>query len=59
MYRIVTLLPVALPNKPCHNNEFFFRLRLNCVGIFDVLSFDSNQANPVAVIPHYQVSYDL
>ncbi|KAK2168696.1 hypothetical protein LSH36_15g19075 [Paralvinella palmiformis] len=30
------------------------RLRLNCVGIFDVLSFDSNQANPVAVIPHYQ-----
>ncbi|XP_013412688.1 PAN2-PAN3 deadenylation complex subunit pan3 isoform X1 [Lingula anatina] len=30
------------------------RLRLNCVGIFDVLSFDPNQANPMAMMPHYQ-----
>lgn len=31
------------------------RLRLNCVGILDVLTFDSSQGNPMAVMPHYQV----
>ncbi|KAL3878580.1 hypothetical protein ACJMK2_030916 [Sinanodonta woodiana] len=30
------------------------RLRLNCVGIFDVLMFDSNQNNPMALTHHYQ-----
>lgn len=30
------------------------RIRLNCVGIFDVLSFDASQANPLAMMPHYQ-----
>ncbi|CAH1776344.1 unnamed protein product [Owenia fusiformis] len=30
------------------------RLRLNCVGIFDVLSFDATQANPLALMPHCQ-----
>ncbi|XP_067663719.1 PAN2-PAN3 deadenylation complex subunit pan3-like [Haliotis asinina] len=30
------------------------RMRLNCMGIMDVLTFDSNQANPLALIPHYQ-----
>ncbi|KAK3606405.1 hypothetical protein CHS0354_042055 [Potamilus streckersoni] len=30
------------------------RLRLNCVGIFDVLMFDSNQNNPLALTQHYQ-----
>ncbi|XP_071949670.1 PAN2-PAN3 deadenylation complex subunit pan3-like [Antedon mediterranea] len=30
------------------------RLRLNCVGIFDVLTYNSNQGNPITVIPHYQ-----
>uniref|UniRef100_A0A8C9VED1 Poly(A) specific ribonuclease subunit PAN3 n=1 Tax=Scleropages formosus TaxID=113540 RepID=A0A8C9VED1_SCLFO len=30
------------------------RLRVNCVGIFDVLTFDSNQANPLALMPQYQ-----
>ncbi|XP_069129497.1 PAN2-PAN3 deadenylation complex subunit pan3-like isoform X1 [Argopecten irradians] len=30
------------------------RLRLNCVGILDVLTFDSTNGNPMAVMPHYQ-----
>ncbi|XP_064608976.1 PAN2-PAN3 deadenylation complex subunit pan3-like isoform X2 [Liolophura sinensis] len=30
------------------------RLRINCMGIFDVLTFDSSQNNPVAMMPHYQ-----
>ncbi|KAL4657397.1 PAB-dependent poly(A)-specific ribonuclease subunit 3-like [Arapaima gigas] len=30
------------------------RLRVNCVGIFDVLTFDSNQANALALTPQYQ-----
>ncbi|XP_052226138.1 PAN2-PAN3 deadenylation complex subunit Pan3-like isoform X2 [Dreissena polymorpha] len=30
------------------------RLRLNCCGIFDVLTFDNNQSNPMALTPHYQ-----
>ena len=28
---------------------------MNCVGIFDILSFDASQANPLAMMPHYQV----
>lgn len=31
------------------------RLRVNCVGIFDVLTFDPSQSNPLAMISHYQV----
>ncbi|KAK6172940.1 hypothetical protein SNE40_016494 [Patella caerulea] len=30
------------------------RLRINCLGIADVLNFDSNQGNPMAVMQHYQ-----
>ncbi|XP_071125593.1 PAN2-PAN3 deadenylation complex subunit pan3-like isoform X1 [Mytilus edulis] len=30
------------------------RLRLNCVGIMDVLTFDNNQGNPLAMMQHYQ-----
>ncbi|XP_064636086.1 PAN2-PAN3 deadenylation complex subunit pan3-like isoform X2 [Lineus longissimus] len=30
------------------------RLWLNCVGIFDVLGFDSTQSTPLAMMPHYQ-----
>ncbi|CAM9607013.1 unnamed protein product [Lampetra planeri] len=30
------------------------RLRVNCVGIFDVLTFDGTQASPLALIPQYQ-----
>lgn len=30
------------------------RIRLNCSGIFDVISFDVNQSNPLAMMPHYQ-----
>ena len=30
------------------------RLRLNCVGIMDVLTFDSNNGNPLAMMQHYQ-----
>ncbi|XP_052829530.1 PAN2-PAN3 deadenylation complex subunit pan3 isoform X1 [Octopus bimaculoides] len=30
------------------------RLRINCIGIFDVLTFDSNQGNYVSLVPHYQ-----
>ncbi|XP_072567465.1 PAN2-PAN3 deadenylation complex subunit PAN3 [Paramormyrops kingsleyae] len=30
------------------------RLRVNCVGVFDVLTFDSSQSNPLALIPQYQ-----
>ena len=35
---------------------FLLRLRLNCCGIFDVLTFDNSQSNPMALTPHYQVS---
>ena len=31
------------------------RIRLNGLGIFDVLTYDSNQTNPMAMMPHYQV----
>uniref|UniRef100_A0A5S6LUS9 PAN2-PAN3 deadenylation complex subunit PAN3 n=1 Tax=Xenopus tropicalis TaxID=8364 RepID=A0A5S6LUS9_XENTR len=30
------------------------RLRVNCVGIFDVLTYDGSQNNPVALMPQYQ-----
>ncbi|ESO93814.1 hypothetical protein LOTGIDRAFT_209346 [Lottia gigantea] len=30
------------------------RLRINCVGISDVLNFDNSQGNPLALMPHYQ-----
>ncbi|XP_035287933.1 PAN2-PAN3 deadenylation complex subunit PAN3 isoform X3 [Anguilla anguilla] len=30
------------------------RLRVNCVGVFDVLTFDSSQANPLALMAQYQ-----
>jgi hypothetical protein len=32
---------------------------LNCVGIMDVLTFDSNNGNPLAMMQHYQVCYYL
>ena len=31
------------------------RLRLCGGGIFDVLSYDTNATNPMALVPHYQV----
>ncbi|KAM4700355.1 PAN2-PAN3 deadenylation complex subunit PAN3 [Discoglossus pictus] len=30
------------------------RLRVNCVGIFDVLTYDGSQNNPMALMPQYQ-----
>ncbi|CAB1341004.1 unnamed protein product [Coregonus sp. 'balchen'] len=30
------------------------RLRVNCVGVFDVLTFDNSQTNHVALMPQYQ-----
>ncbi|XP_068199664.1 PAN2-PAN3 deadenylation complex subunit PAN3 isoform X2 [Antennarius striatus] len=30
------------------------RLRVNCVGVFDVLTYDSSQSNQLALIPQYQ-----
>ncbi|XP_041088838.1 PAN2-PAN3 deadenylation complex subunit PAN3 isoform X1 [Polyodon spathula] len=30
------------------------RLRVNCVGIFDVLTFDNSQTNPLALMAQYQ-----
>ena len=30
---------------------------MNCVGIFDILSFDASQANPLSMMPHYQVGF--
>ena len=39
--------------------EFFgpYRLRVNCVGVFDVLTFDNSQNNnPLALMAQYQVS---
>uniref|UniRef100_A0A4W3HQQ4 PAN2-PAN3 deadenylation complex subunit PAN3 n=1 Tax=Callorhinchus milii TaxID=7868 RepID=A0A4W3HQQ4_CALMI len=30
------------------------RLRVNCVGIFDVLTFDNSQNNPLSMMPQYQ-----
>uniref|UniRef100_A0A8C3AUT4 PAN2-PAN3 deadenylation complex subunit PAN3 n=1 Tax=Cyclopterus lumpus TaxID=8103 RepID=A0A8C3AUT4_CYCLU len=30
------------------------RLRLNCVGVFDVLTFDNSQTNHLALMPQYQ-----
>ena len=32
---------------------------MNCVGIFDILSFDASQANPLAMMPHYQVLKEI
>lgn len=31
------------------------RLRVNCVGVFDVLTFDNSQTNHLALMPQYQV----
>lgn len=42
-------------------NEFnificsIYRLRINCIGIFDIVNFDSTQGNLVNLVPHYQV----
>lgn len=34
-----------------------YRLRVNCVGVFDVLTFDNSQNNnPLALMAQYQVS---
>lgn len=33
----------------------FQRLRVNCVGIFDVLTFDNSQNNPLALMAQFQV----
>lgn len=33
------------------------RLRVNCVGVFDVLTFDNSQTNHLALMPQYQVLY--
>uniref|UniRef100_A0A8C9RVK1 PAN2-PAN3 deadenylation complex subunit PAN3 n=1 Tax=Scleropages formosus TaxID=113540 RepID=A0A8C9RVK1_SCLFO len=30
------------------------RLRVNCVGVFDILTFDSSQTNPLALMPQFQ-----
>lgn len=30
------------------------RLRINCIGIFDIVNFDSTQGNLVNLVPHYQ-----
>lgn len=30
------------------------RILVNCVGVFDVLTYDSNQSSPLSMIPHYQ-----
>ncbi|XP_015585889.1 PAN2-PAN3 deadenylation complex subunit PAN3 [Cephus cinctus] len=30
------------------------RLRLSCIGVPDVVTFDGNAANPLSLIPHYQ-----
>ena len=38
--------------------DIYFRIRLNCVGILDVLTFDS-QGNPLAAIQHYQVKNSI
>ncbi len=37
--------------------SFSYRIRMNCVGIFDILSFDASQANPLSMMPHYQVGF--
>lgn len=34
---------------------WFPRLRVNCVGVFDVLTFDNSQTNHLALMPQYQV----
>ena len=39
--------------------QIYCRIRLNCSGIFDVISFDVNQSNPLAMMPHYQVTEHL
>lgn len=35
--------------------SYFCRLRVNCVGVFDVLTFDNSQTNHLALMPQYQV----
>lgn len=46
--------------KHAHTNTakcllFLYRLRVNCVGMFDVLTFDNSQTNHLALMPQYQV----
>lgn len=36
-------------------SSLFPRLRVNCVGVFDVLTFDNSQTNHLALMPQYQV----
>ena len=33
------------------------RIQLSCVGISDVLTFDSSAPNPLHLVPHYQVYF--
>ena len=35
--------------------SYLCRLRVNCVGVFDVLTFDNSQTNHLALMPQYQV----
>lgn len=44
-------LPLTRPDTCC----IFCRLRVNCVGVFDVLTFDNSQNNHLALMPQYQV----
>lgn len=37
-------------------NSCLCRLRVNCVGVFDVLTFDNSQTNHLALMPQYQVA---
>ncbi len=51
---------VSTNNQTCKHNTancllFLHRLRVNCVGMFDVLTFDNSQTNHLALMPQYQV----
>lgn len=37
--------------------SYLCRLRVNCVGVFDVLTFDNSQTNHLALMPQYQVLF--
>ncbi|CAJ0954885.1 unnamed protein product [Ranitomeya imitator] len=42
------------PTKILITGKTKTRLHVNCVGIFDVLTYDGSQSNPVALMPQYQ-----
>ena len=50
------LRPLCAPIDWCLCFAGHDRLHINCCGVLDVLLFDNNASNPLAMMPHCQVS---